>query len=104
MRRRGILLTTYGMVQRNASELDHLPSDLGRDEDEDAPVWDWVFLDEVWRCCVAPDVDCSPLSWQHRLRTAYACIQLQLKTGQVNGNKKGCQGVFAVKLCHCNLL
>ena len=49
MRRRGILLTTYGMVQRNAGCLDHLPIELAsRDEgDEPEPVWHWVFLDEV---------------------------------------------------------
>ena len=47
MRRKGIMLTTYGMVQHNAAELDHMPANMGRDEDEDRPVWDWVFLDEV---------------------------------------------------------
>ena len=47
MRRRGILLTTYGMVQRNSHHLDHRPSEFCTVGDEDDPIWDWVLLDEV---------------------------------------------------------
>ena len=48
MRRRGILLTTYGMVQRNGASLDHKPPDFAaQDDDDDLHVWHWVFLDEV---------------------------------------------------------
>lgn len=58
MRRRGILLTTYGMVQHNAASLNHLPQDLGLLESGTDPVWHWVFLDEVPPQTAAPG-DCQ---------------------------------------------
>ncbi|KAK9806042.1 hypothetical protein WJX73_008485 [Symbiochloris irregularis] len=46
MRRRGILLTTYGMVQRNAGCLAEAPPGCDRRDPETTAVWDWVLLDE----------------------------------------------------------
>lgn len=48
MRQRGILLVTYGMVQRDADKLSQLPDELATGiADHEEPIWDWVFLDEV---------------------------------------------------------
>ena len=44
-----MLLTTYGMVQHNASFLCTPPSlRYAEDEEEEKPLWDFMILDEVW--------------------------------------------------------
>ena len=44
-----MLLTTYGMVQHNASFLCTPPSLRHADEEEEEkPLWDFMILDEVW--------------------------------------------------------
>ena len=44
--RRGVLLTSYGMVLHNAEALAAPPRRL-RAEEEEGALWDFMFLDEV---------------------------------------------------------
>lgn len=44
--RRGVLLTSYGMVLHNAEALAAPPRRL-RTEEGDGALWDFMFLDEV---------------------------------------------------------
>jgi len=44
-RGQGVLLTTYGMVLHNADALSQPQRQDGADEDQ--PLWDIMFLDEV---------------------------------------------------------
>jgi hypothetical protein len=49
--RRAVLLTTYGMALHNTKALMERPrgSRADAEEDEEAPLWDFMFTDEVWR-------------------------------------------------------
>ena len=67
-RQRGVLLTTYGMVQHNAQELAQRPrfAQLGSGasaddaEDEAMPLWDFMILDEVATHLASRQADRSP--------------------------------------------